>query len=45
MSNNIKDIDKKNHTQYIFSDIINIKFFDPDNIKRDEKSHENILIH
>ena len=40
----MKDIDKKNHTQCFFNDIVNIKYFDPDNIKRDEKSHENILI-
>ena len=28
-----------------FNDIINIKFFDPNNIKIDEKSYKNILIY
>ena len=44
MSNKIKDIDIKNHMHYFF-DIINIKFFDPNNIKIDEKSYNNILIY
>ena len=35
----------KNHTYYFFDDIINIKDFDPDNIKIDEKSYKNILIY
>ena len=38
MSNNVKDINIKN-------DIINVKNFDPNNIKIDEKSHKNILIY
>ena len=29
MSNNVKDINIKNHTYYFFDDIINIKEFDP----------------
>ena len=29
MSNKTKDINIKNHTHYFFDDIINIKFFDP----------------
>ena len=33
MSNKAKDIDKKNHTYYFFDGIINIKIFDPNNIK------------
>ena len=33
-----------NHTYYIFDDIINIKDFDPNNIKIDEKSCKSILI-
>ena len=45
MSNKFKDISIKNHTYYFFDDIINIKFFDPNNIKIDEKSHKNILIY
>ena len=45
MSNKIKDIDIKNHTYYFFNDIINIEYFDPSNIKIDEKSYKNILIY
>ena len=45
MSNKIKDIDIKNHTYYFLDDIINIKTFDPNNIKIDEDSYENILIY
>ena len=40
MSNNIK-----NHTYYSIDDIINIKDFDPNNIKTDKKSCKNILIY
>ena len=29
---------------YFFDDIINIKILDPNSIKKDEKSHKNILI-
>ena len=45
MSNNLKDVNMKNHTYYFFDDITNIKDFDPDNIKIDEKSYKNILIY
>ena len=45
MSNKVKDIDIKNHTCYFFDDIINIKSFDPNNIKIDERSYKNILIY
>ena len=45
MSNNVKDIYIKNHTYYFFDDIINIKDFDPNNIKIDEKTYKNILIY
>ena len=41
---NPKDIDIKNRTYYFFNDIINIKDFDPDNIKIHE-SYKNILIY
>ena len=41
MSNKVKDIDTKNRTYYFFNDIINIKNFDPNNIK----INENILIY
>ena len=33
MSNKVKDIDMKNHTYYVFNGIINIKSFDPNDIK------------
>ena len=45
MSNKVKDIDIKICTYCFFNDIINIKNFDPNNIKIDEKSYKNILIH
>ena len=45
MSNKVEDISMKNHTYYFFNDIINIKTFDPNNIKIDGKSHKNILIY
>ena len=38
MSNKIKDIDIKNRTCYFLSDLIDIKTFDPNNIKIDENS-------
>ena len=44
MSNKFKDISIKNRTYYFFDDI-NIKNFDPNNIKIDEKSYKNILIY
>ena len=40
-----KDIDIKIPTYYFFNDIINIKDFDPNNIKKDEKSYKNILLY
>ena len=40
-----KDINIRKHTYYFFDDIINIKEFDPNDIKIDEKSHKNILIY
>ena len=45
MSNIIKDTNIKNHTYYLFDDIINIEEIDPNNIKIDEKSYKNILIY
>ena len=41
----IKDINIINHTYYYFEDIINIKDFDPNSIKIDEKSYKSILIY
>ena len=43
MSNKMKKIDTKNWTHYFFADNINIKNFDPNNIKIDKSSHKNIL--
>ena len=45
MRNKVKDIDIKNRTYYFFDDIINIKNFDPNDIKIDEKSNKSILIY
>ena len=45
MSNKIKDIDIKSHTYYFFDYLVNIKDFDPSDIKIDEKSYKNILIY
>ena len=45
MINKVKDIDIKNQTYYFFVDIINVKTFDTNNIKIDEKSYKNILIY
>ena len=45
MCNKVNDISIINHTYYFFDNIINIKKFDPNNIKIDEKSYKNILIY
>ena len=45
MSYIVKDISMKSHIYYFFDDIINIKEFDPNNIKLDENSYKNILIY
>ena len=45
MGNKVKDIDIKNSTYYFFDDIINMKNFDLNNIKIDEKSYKDILIY
>ena len=45
MSNKVKDIGKKSQTYYLFNDIINIKNFDPNNIKIDKKLYKDILIY
>ena len=39
MRNEVKDIDIKSRTYYFFNDRINIKIFDPNNNKIDEKSY------
>ena len=45
MSSKVKDLDIKKRTYYFFNDIVNIKIFDPNKIKIDEKSYKNILIY
>ena len=45
ISNKVIDINIKNHTYYFFDDIINIKDFNPNNIKVDEKSYKHIRIY
>ena len=45
MSNKVKDVDIKNCSQYLFNDIINVKNFDVNNIKIDEKSYKNIFMY
>ena len=42
---NIKEINIKNRTYYFFDDMINIKNFDPNLLKIDEKSYKNIDIY
>ena len=42
---NIKEINIKNRTYYLFDDMINIKEFDPSLIKIDKKSCKNIGIY
>ena len=38
MSDMIKDRSLKNRMYYVFNDIVNIKYFDLNNIKTDDKS-------
>ena len=45
MNNKFKDIDINNHTYYFFDDTINIKNFNLNSIKTDEKSYKNILVY
>ena len=42
---NIKQINIKNQTYYFFDDMINIKGFDPSQIKIDKNSYKNIGIY
>ena len=44
MSNKFKGIGIKNSTYYFFNDFVNMKNFDPNNIKIDKKSYKKILI-
>ena len=41
----VKQIDIKNRTYYFYNDIINIKKFDSNLLKIDEKSYKNIGIY
>ena len=43
--NNLKEINRKNHTCYYFNDICRTDDFDFDNVLLDEKSYENVLLH
>ena len=43
MSNEFKDMDIKNQTYYFFNYMINIKIFDLNSFKIDEKTYKNIL--
>ena len=45
MGNKFKEIDIKNRTYYFSDDIINIKNFDLNKIKTDEKLYKNNLIY
>ena len=45
MRNKFEVIVIKSQTYYFFDDIINIKIFDLNKIKIDEKSYQNILIY
>ena len=42
MSDKVKNIYIKSRTYYFFNDIINIKIFDSNNVKIDEKSYKTI---
>ena len=42
---NIKQINKKNLTYYLFNDMVNIKTFDSDFLKIGKKSYKNIDIY
>ena len=45
MTNKVKDVRIKDHTYCFFNDIINIKIFDLNNIKRDEKKKKESIIY
>ena len=42
---NIEEINIKNRTYYFFDDMVNIKDFDPNLLKKDKKSYKNINIY
>ena len=41
----IKEIDIKNRTYYLYSDIIEIETFDSNNLKLDKKTYKNLDIY
>ena len=43
MSNKVKNVNIKKRSYYFINDIINIKDFNPNNSKIDEKSYKNTL--
>ena len=45
MSKKVNDVSIKNHLHYFFNDVINMKNFDPNNIKIDGKSYKDVLIY
>ena len=45
MTNKVKEIDIKNKHTIFFDDNIDMKNFDPNNIKIDENSYKNVLIY
>ena len=45
MSNKVKDMNVNNRTYYIFNDIINIENFEPNDVKKNKNSYQNILIY
>ena len=45
MTANVRSINIKNHTYYLFNNIINIKNFDSNLLKKDKKSYKNIDIY
>ena len=41
----IKEINTKNRTYYFYNDIIDIKMFDPNNLKLDKKTYKDLDIY
>ena len=45
MTANVRSINIKNHTYYLFNNIINIKNFDSNLLTKDKKSYKNVDIY
>ena len=43
--NSVKEIDSKNRTYYFLDDMVNMKNFDPNKIKKDKESYKIIPVH